>query len=192
MIERAKRAACGVWNVIKQTWRGVTVGGVLGFVLGAIVSAPLSDFGHWAWTNAYAWMCPQQPTPNTISFNAVDGCFQGDLHRISEVFLPDGIVLANGADNLTICDPQELTALKADMPKALHNKVPGCLAWDSIGSGTLSLIRNSPAVCMIPGTSRLVCDAESAREQYSEAAASYKGAVALCPYDILKKFGFAS
>lgn len=175
-----------------ETWKKTLIGGAVVAVVILVAQDEILGAYHTvrAWVVSQIW--PTPPEAETISFNAVGGCFAGDLSRIAKVYMPKGVILENGADNLTICDPQKLEALETDMPKALVSKIPGCLSYDDKDHGSLSLIRNSPAVCQIPGSSKMVCDADHAREFFPQASVSYKGDVAPCPDDLLKKFGFAS
>ncbi|MET3518861.1 hypothetical protein [Mesorhizobium abyssinicae] len=133
------------------------------------------------------------PKEISIDFNDVQGCSQGKLADIAKRQL-DGVDLTNGADALIICDNQSLKTVRKEMPRALANRIPGCLDWSSWETGGLVLVRKSSAVCSLPGGKQFVCDGANARHGLGANAVgdSTKDAISSCSDAVLKKFGFQS
>ncbi|MDX0985819.1 hypothetical protein GOL22_27365 [Sinorhizobium medicae] len=175
---------------MREWWRELTLAGVILFILSGIAGGPLGDIGS-AITSGFR---SQFSTPQrlTIDFNDVQGCFQGKLADIAKRQMDD-VGLTNGADSLTICDNQPLKSVRSELPRALANRIPGCLKWRSWESGGLVLVRKSDAVCALPGDKRFVCDGPNARHALgNNAIGDSMDRVTPCSDDLLRRFGFSS
>ncbi|RWD09558.1 hypothetical protein [Mesorhizobium sp.] len=165
---------------------------VIGFVLGAIVSGPLGDFGSHLWQTFQSAVSPPTQTI-TLDFNASHACNQGVLTEIRKSFDDPRTPLTNGADMLTICDKEPLRTTRPSLPWDLAGRFKGCLVWRGAESGGLLLVRKSKAVCALPGDKGFICDGAEARQSLgNNAVGDAADAVETCPDDILRKFGFAS
>lgn len=175
---------------MRKWWLGLTITSVFLFILAAIVSGPLGDIG----SAAASWFKSQFSAPQrlTIDFNDVQGCSQGKLADIAKRQM-DGVVLTNGADSLTICDNQPLDAVRSELPRALASRIPGCLSWQRWGTARLVLVRESAAVCALPGGKRFVCDGPNARRPLANnAVGDSMDPVTPCSDDVLRRYGFSS
>lgn len=175
---------------MRKWWRELTFVGAILFILAGIAGGPLGDFG----SAITSWFRSQFSTPQglTIDFNDVQGCFQGKLADIAERQM-DGVRLTNGADSLTICDNQPLKAVRTELPRALANRIPGCLKWRNWETGGLVLVRKSDAVCALPGGKRFVCDGPNARHALgNNTVGDSMDRITPCSNDLLRRFGFSS
>jgi hypothetical protein len=133
------------------------------------------------------------PTPIALDFNDVQGCVLGKLIDIRDRQMGKDIPLTNGADTLTICDNQSLQAVRSELPRALANRIPGCLDWRGKKSDGLMLVRKSDAVCALPSGKGFICDGANARHSLANnAIGDSMEPVAPCSPELLRRFGFAS
>ncbi|TIO05688.1 hypothetical protein [Mesorhizobium sp.] len=175
---------------MRKWWRQLTIAGVILFILAGIAGGPLGDIGSAItfWFRSH-FSAPQRLT---IDFNDVQGCLQGKLADIAKRQM-DGVGLTNGADSLTICDNQPLNAVRSELPRALANRIPGCLNWRSWEAGGLVLVRKSDAVCALPGGKRFVCDGPNGRHALgNNAVGDSMDRITPCSDDLLRRFGFSS
>lgn len=182
--------SCSWSRPMRKWWRELTIAGVVLFILAGIAGGPLGDIG----SAITSWFTSQFSTPQelTIDFNDVQGCFQGRLADIAKRQMDD-VRLTNGADSLTICENQPLKAVRSELPRALANRIPGCLEWRSSATGGLVLIRKSNAVCALPGDKRFVCDGPNARHALgNNAVGDSMNSIPPCSDDLLHRFGFTS
>lgn len=129
-----------------------------------------------------------------LAFNDVDRCEPGVLHDIVNNFFADSnIPLTNGAEDLRICDTESIDAPDTELPRRLATQFPACLTWRGKESGGLVLVRNSDAVCALPGGKYFLCDGKHARHFEGVAAiGGAEDAIKPCSNDTLHRFGFAS
>lgn len=164
--------------------------GLLFFVMTAIFSGPLGDFGSSMFSWALSIFSNHQNL--TIDFNDVQGCTQGNLADIAKRQM-DNVELTNGADSLTICDNQALVGIRSELPRELANRIPGCLSWRGMESGGLTLVRKSNSVCALPGGKHFLCDGPSARGALGyNAVGSSLDPIKPCSSEQLRRFGFNS
>lgn len=183
-------ASCSWSRRMHRWWRELTLAGAILFILAGIVGGPLGDIG----SAITSWFRSQFSTPQelTVDFNDVQGCFQGKLADIAKRQMDD-VHLTNGADSLTICDSQPLKAVRSELPRALANRVPGCLEWRSWETGGLVLVRKSDSVCALPDGKRFVCDGQNARHRLgNNAVGDSMDTISPCSDDLLRHFGFSS
>ncbi|PXW51590.1 hypothetical protein C7450_11927 [Chelatococcus asaccharovorans] len=153
--------------------------------------AAAAIIGPYVW-NWWQSIVTPPPRPITVDFNDVQGCSQGKLFDIANRQMDD-VSLTNGADSLVICDDQNLQAIRSELPRALANRIPGCLVWRGRDGGGLVLVRKSEAVCALPGGKSFICDGPNARHGLGHnAIGDSMEPVALCPPDLLRRFGFPS
>ncbi|MCG8273917.1 hypothetical protein MIC97_20755 [Aquamicrobium sp. NLF2-7] len=159
--------------------------------IGGVVAAAIIGLYvvNWWQTNI---MTPP-PRPITLDFIDVQGCTMGKLVEIRDRQMGKDIPLTNGADTLTICDDQSLQAVRSELPRALANRIPGCLVWRGKDSGGLALVRKSDAVCGLPDGKGYICDGENARHPLGNSAiGDSMEPVAPCPPEMFRRFGFQS
>lgn len=159
-------------------------------VLLSIAGGPLGEVG----SSMSSWFISQFSAPQrlVIDFNDVQSCFQGKLADIAKRQMDD-VELTNGADSLTVCDNQPLKSIRAELPRALANRIPGCLKWRGWETGGLVLVRKSDAVCALPDGKRFVCDGPNARHALgNNAGGDSTDSIAPCSDDLLRRFGFSS
>ena len=167
----------------KARSRGLTWG-LLSFVLLAILSGFLGGPG----ADAYNWLKSKLGDVEEISIGFQDkaGCPSGHLSRIRSFFSDRSVALTNGADNLVICDPESLEALPSDLPRELAKRFPACLSYTA---RELTLMRDSPAVCQLPGDGIIVCMGQKARHRGDAKFARGKSLM-VCSDEVIRDFGF--
>jgi hypothetical protein len=162
------------------------------YVLNGMAGGPLGDFGSWMISQVMPAKEAPAPTPITLDFNDEDGCKLGRLADIARRQL-DGVDLFNGADALTICDTEQLKAVRSEMPEALSRRFLGCIGWGGKEKGGLTLLRKSDAVCAEPGGKSFVCDGPNARKAPDgDLVGNATDDIKPCSTDLLQRFGFSS
>ncbi|MHA6643773.1 hypothetical protein [Mesorhizobium sp. A623] len=132
------------------------------------------------------------PQKLTIDFSDIQGCALGKLADIAKRQMDD-IPLTNGADSMTICDDRPLVDVRSELPRALANRIPGCLVWRGKDSGGLVLVRKSDAVCARPDGKGFVCDGAMAPHSLgNNAIGDSIDVIKPCSVDLLRRFGFSS
>jgi hypothetical protein len=175
-----------IWNWLKSQLPA----GIVGFILGAIVSGPLGNFGVYLWQQAVTAIDP--PSKNvSLHLNAEARCKQGELIRLRESDFEDKRTpLENGADSLKICDTQEIQSTTANIADELVKRYPGCLAWQD---HKIYMVRKSQAVCALPDNGGFVCNGKKgSTAQAGNEVKDQTYTVPLCDETTLKNFGFQS
>lgn len=167
------------WKIAEKL---ATVGGVIGLMLllaGAVAAI-------------WLWLFPQEVSA-TVSFNTLNGCARGRLAGLqNDLYLPKAVQLRQGAELLTLCDQDPLSARPSRMAAALADRYAGCLNHIS-HSDRLEMRANPAAVCRHDAGSglRYFCQGASAAARNRPVASQLVDPTALpaCDTAFLRRIG---
>lgn len=158
--------------------------------IGGLVVLVVTTIAGISITNGYDWVLSlfDRSSPIRIDFQAMDRCPSGLLANLSRHFDDQSVKLEWGADRLIICDPDSLQTNAADAPRDIASAFPGCLKFSS---GSMKMLRSSPAVCELHSGVGYICDGDAAATYPGSSALGTEGvAVNKCNEELLVRFGF--
>jgi hypothetical protein len=155
------------------------------WVVVTIISAIIGMMVFYLWEKIAEWIWFDRGSV-TLQFQATDGCPSGRVRNLLKGYETAPM---NGAENLIICDTDDLTSTEADQFKDLAAVFKGCLTYKPFDRPELWLLRTSDAVCSLPGRSNFVCDGRSARGVTGGEGATFTPPD--CEAETLKRFGFS-